>query len=91
MARYVKAFPNADPAWFYLHVGCQLSAYVIGVAGWGSGMKLGSESDGITFSNHRNVGIIVFCLATIQVIQSHFYFQQRFKLGPRRNFLNFEK
>jgi hypothetical protein len=72
MARYVKAFPNADPAWFYLHVGCQLSAYVIGVAGWGSGMKLGSESDGITYSNHRNVGITVFCLCTIQVIRSIF-------------------
>lgn len=67
MARYVKTFPSADPAWFYLHVGCQLSAYVLGLAGWASGMKLGSESEGITFSFHRNVGITLFCLATIQV------------------------
>lgn len=67
MARYVKTFPSADPAWFYLHVGCQLSAYVLGLAGWASGMKLGSESEGITFSVHRNVGITLFCLATIQV------------------------
>ncbi|CAK8541459.1 unnamed protein product [Lathyrus sativus] len=68
MARYVKTFPSADPAWFYLHVGCQLSAYVLGLAGWATGMKLGSESEGITFSVHRNIGITVFCLATIQVL-----------------------
>ncbi|XP_058736840.1 cytochrome b561 and DOMON domain-containing protein At3g25290-like [Vicia villosa] len=67
MARYVKTFPSADPAWFYLHVGCQLSAYVLGVAGWATGIKLGSESEGITFSVHRNVGITLFCLATIQI------------------------
>ncbi|CAI8612476.1 unnamed protein product [Vicia faba] len=67
MARYVKTFPSADPAWFYLHVSCQLCAYVLGVAGWATGMKLGSESEGITFSIHRNVGITLFCLATIQV------------------------
>ncbi|GAU29611.1 hypothetical protein TSUD_164590 [Trifolium subterraneum] len=67
MARYVKTFPSADPAWFYLHVGCQLTAYVLGVAGWGTGMKLGSQSEGITFSAHRNIGITLFILATIQV------------------------
>ncbi|CAJ2670014.1 unnamed protein product [Trifolium pratense] len=67
IARYVKAFPSADPAWFYLHVGCQLTAYVLGVAGWGSGIKLGTESEGITFTVHRNIGITLFCLATIQV------------------------
>lgn len=67
IARYMRVFPSADPAWFYLHVGCQLSAYVIGVAGWGTGMKLGSESEGIQYSPHRNIGITVFCLATIQV------------------------
>lgn len=65
MARYMKVF--ADPAWFYLHVACQLSAYIIGVAGWGTGLKLGSESSGITYHGHRNIGIALFCLATLQV------------------------
>ncbi|XP_039118966.1 cytochrome b561 and DOMON domain-containing protein At5g35735-like [Dioscorea cayenensis subsp. rotundata] len=65
MARYMKVF--ADPAWFYLHVACQLSAYIIGVAGWGTGLKLGSESSGITYHGHRNIGIALFCLATLQI------------------------
>ena len=34
IARCLRTFKSTDPAWFYLHVGCQLSAYVIGVVGW---------------------------------------------------------
>lgn len=67
IARYLRTFPSADPAWFYLHAFCQVSAYAIGVAGWGTGLKLGSESKGVTFSTHRNIGITLFCLATVQV------------------------
>ncbi|XP_031275448.1 cytochrome b561 and DOMON domain-containing protein At3g25290-like [Pistacia vera] len=41
---------------------------VIGVAGWGIGLKLGSESKGVTYSHHhRNIGIALFCLATAQI------------------------
>lgn len=67
IARYLRTFPSADPAWFYLHAFCQVSAYSIGVAGWGTGLKLGSESKGVTYSTHRNIGITLFCLATVQV------------------------
>ncbi|OIW21170.1 hypothetical protein TanjilG_29990 [Lupinus angustifolius] len=67
IARYMRTFPSADPAWFYLHVGCQLSAYVIGVAGWATGLKLGSNSVGITYSLHRNIGIALFAIATLQI------------------------
>ncbi|KAL3850449.1 hypothetical protein ACJIZ3_012331 [Penstemon smallii] len=67
IARYLKTFPSADPAWFYLHIFCQVSAYAIGVAGWGTGLKLGSESKGITYSIHRNIGIALFSLATVQI------------------------
>lgn len=67
LARYLKVFPSADPAWFYLHVSCQVSAYAIGVAGWGTGLKLGSESKSITYSTHRNIGITLFVFATLQV------------------------
>ncbi|XP_057808331.1 cytochrome b561 and DOMON domain-containing protein At3g25290-like [Salvia miltiorrhiza] len=67
IARYLKVFPSADPAWFYLHVSCQVSAYAIGVAGWGTGLKLGSESKSITHSVHRNIGITLFVFATLQV------------------------
>lgn len=60
-------FQSADPAWFYLHVACQCSAYVVGLAGWILGLKLGSESKGITYHKHRDIGIALFCLATVQV------------------------
>ncbi|XWS76016.1 hypothetical protein CRYUN_Cryun01aG0141500 [Craigia yunnanensis] len=67
IARYMRTFESADPAWFYLHVFCQVSAYALGVAGWGTGLKLGSESSGITYSGHRNIGIALFVLATVQI------------------------
>ncbi|GAB4825265.1 hypothetical protein Ancab_008137 [Ancistrocladus abbreviatus] len=66
IARYMKVFKAADPAWFYLHITCQFSAYVVGVAGWGTGLKLGSESSGV-YHAHRNIGIALFSLATLQV------------------------
>eukprot|EP00268_Persea_americana_P023761 TRINITY_DN23280_c0_g1_i1.p1 TRINITY_DN23280_c0_g1~~TRINITY_DN23280_c0_g1_i1.p1 ORF type:complete len:385 (+),score=26.83 TRINITY_DN23280_c0_g1_i1:98-1252(+) len=67
IARYMRVFKSADPAWFYLHVACQTSAYIVGVAGWGTGLKLGSDSVGIKYGAHRNIGIALFCLATLQV------------------------
>ena len=67
VARYMRVYPSADPAWFYLHVGCQMSAYIVGVAGWGTGLKLGSQSEGVEHSKHRNIGITLFVLGTIQV------------------------
>lgn len=66
-ARYLKVSRAADPAWFYLHVTCQTAAYAIGVAGWGTGLKLGSDSAGIKYSAHRNIGTVLFCLGTLQV------------------------
>jgi len=67
IARYLKVFKSADPAWFYLHVTCQTSAYIVGVAGWGTGLKLGSDSTGVTYDTHRALGITLFCLGTLQV------------------------
>ncbi|KAK4372941.1 hypothetical protein RND71_008325 [Anisodus tanguticus] len=66
-ARYLKTFKSANPAWFYLHAACQTAAYAVGVAGWGTGLKLGSDSAGITYTTHRNIGITLFCLGTLQV------------------------
>ncbi|KAF5746147.1 auxin-induced in root cultures protein 12-like [Tripterygium wilfordii] len=67
IARYLKVFKSADPAWFYIHIACQTSAYIVGVAGWGTGMKLGSDSAGTQYNTHRNIGIILFSLGTLQV------------------------
>ncbi|CAN1288780.1 Cytochrome b561 and DOMON domain-containing protein At5g35735 [Linum perenne] len=67
IARYMKVFKAANPAWFYLHVACQLSAYIVGVAGWGTGLKLGSDSVGVEYNKHRNIGITLFCFGTLQM------------------------
>ncbi|OMO64716.1 Cytochrome b561, eukaryote [Corchorus olitorius] len=67
IARYLKVFKSVDPAWFYLHASCQFAAYVVGVAGWATGLKLGSESPGIQYDAHRTIGIILFSLGTLQV------------------------
>ncbi|KAI3675158.1 hypothetical protein L1987_84743 [Smallanthus sonchifolius] len=66
-ARYLKVFNFANPAWFYIHVATQSSAYIVGVAGWATGLKLGSDSTGITDDTHRNIGIILFAFGTLQV------------------------
>ncbi|KAF8646583.1 hypothetical protein HU200_065807 [Digitaria exilis] len=66
-ARYLKTFKSADPAWFYLHVICQLIGYGVGVSGWATGIHLGNLSKGITYSVHRNIGITVFALGTLQI------------------------
>ncbi|XP_076896173.1 cytochrome b561 and DOMON domain-containing protein At5g35735-like [Bidens hawaiensis] len=66
-ARYLKVFTVANPAWFYIHVATQMSAYIVGVAGWATGLKLGSDSSGIQYDKHRNIGIILFSFATLQV------------------------
>lgn len=68
IARYLRTF--ADPVWFYVHVACQLSSYIVGVAGWATGFKLGSQSKGIQYTSHRDFGITLSCLATLQVILS---------------------
>ncbi|CAI9783650.1 unnamed protein product [Fraxinus pennsylvanica] len=67
LARYLKVFKAANPAWFYLHVACQVSGYAVGVAGWGTGLKLGSDSPGVRQDTHRNIGITLFALGTLQV------------------------
>ncbi|CDP18260.1 unnamed protein product [Coffea canephora] len=66
IARYLKVFKSATPAWFYLHVACQTSAYIVGVSGLGTGLKLGHDS-GLSQDTHKAIGIAMVCLATVQV------------------------
>ena len=73
IARYVRTFESADPAWFYVHVTCQISGYAIGVAGWATGLQLGSKSVEIVNKSHRYIGIALFALATLQVVPCSTY------------------
>ncbi|XP_042440877.1 uncharacterized protein LOC122026276 isoform X1 [Zingiber officinale] len=50
--RYLKTFKSADPAWFYLHISCQMLGYVIGVVDWATGLVLGNKSKGIVHTNY---------------------------------------
>lgn len=72
IARYVRTFESADPAWFYAHVSCQIAGYAIGVAGWATGLQLGSQSEGIVYKSHRYIGIALFAIATLQVAHPWF-------------------
>ncbi|XP_061342288.1 cytochrome b561 and DOMON domain-containing protein At3g25290-like [Gastrolobium bilobum] len=69
IARYFRVFPvKWDPTWFYLHIGCQLTGFLIGTVGWAIGLSLGHASTYYTFHTHRAFGIIIFTFSTIQML-----------------------
>ncbi|CAN6486204.1 unnamed protein product [Victoria cruziana] len=72
-ARYLRhQLPSSDPLWFYAHVGLQITGYAAGVAGWATGMRLGSLSEGVVHAMHRKLGTALFCLGTLQMMAMFF-------------------
>ncbi|XP_031503122.1 cytochrome b561 and DOMON domain-containing protein At2g04850 [Nymphaea colorata] len=72
-ARYLRhQLPSSDPFWFYAHVGLQMTGYAAGVAGWATGMRLGSLSEGVVHGLHRKLGTALFCLGTLQMMAMFF-------------------
>ncbi|GLJ53603.1 hypothetical protein SUGI_1143500 [Cryptomeria japonica] len=67
IARHAITFQVAYHTWFYIHAICQSFGYIIGVSGWAIGLKLGSYSKGVVRTSHGIIGIVIFCLATLQV------------------------
>lgn len=67
-ARYLRPLSGSNPAWFFIHVTCQCTGYLLGVASWAMGMKLYTYNQGAVPTKHRKVGISIFALATLQVI-----------------------
>ncbi|KAH9321184.1 hypothetical protein KI387_015823, partial [Taxus chinensis] len=65
-ARYLGQFESLNPAWFYIHVVLQMTGYSMGVAGWAIGLRLGKLSQGISHDFHRNLGIVMFTLGSLQ-------------------------
>ncbi|BBN02509.1 hypothetical protein MPTK1_2g15890 [Marchantia polymorpha subsp. ruderalis] len=63
--RYIRPF--TESIWFYMHVSCQVLGYVLGVIGFGMGIKLQQDSGAIRYK-HRNLGVVMFALATLQVL-----------------------
>ncbi|KHN43618.1 Ferric-chelate reductase 1 [Glycine soja] len=66
LARYLKAFDCLGPTWFQLHRACQSLAFLMGIAGFGTGLYIGNHY-GIHNAPHRCVGITLLCLAITQV------------------------
>ncbi|KAF6991801.1 hypothetical protein CFC21_008847 [Triticum aestivum] len=64
LARY---FRRMDPLWFYLHVGIQFAAFIIGLAGVVAGVALYSKIQA-DIPAHRGLGIFILFLGILQVL-----------------------
>ena len=82
MRRYLKALTIANPLWFYIHSICQATAFVVGIAGFVTGIKLGSDSIRNTHTSHRNMGITLFILGILEV-HSIFSFIHLLKINKK--------
>ncbi|MCO5569910.1 hypothetical protein L7F22_023624 [Adiantum nelumboides] len=65
-ARYIKPF--ADPHWFYMHIVLQCAGYILAVSGWATGVQLLRNSHGLIYQKHKNIGMVLFALSTLQVM-----------------------
>ncbi|KAG6537704.1 hypothetical protein ZIOFF_002799 [Zingiber officinale] len=74
MARETSVSNYQETCMVYLHVSCQILGYDIGVSGWTTGLALGNKSKGIVHTTHRNIGITLFTLCTLQVDNHEFWF-----------------
>ncbi|KAK7260551.1 hypothetical protein RIF29_26695 [Crotalaria pallida] len=66
LARYLKVFDGFGATWFHVHRAFQSLAYLIGVAGFGTGLYMGNHY-GVHHAPHRCIGITLVCLASSQV------------------------
>lgn len=86
-ARYLKPFTNST--WFYLHVSIQLVGFVLGVAGWATGLVLGNRSVGVVYHKHRSVGIALFAISTLQVCAMLIRPSKTHKIRPVWNYYHY--
>ncbi|KAK9108019.1 hypothetical protein Syun_024030 [Stephania yunnanensis] len=71
-ARYFRHMQAVGVMWFYAHTGIQLSAFVLGAAGFGIGVQLGKMSPGVAYRLHRKLGIAAFSLGSLQTLALFF-------------------
>ncbi|KAK9815929.1 hypothetical protein WJX72_012106 [[Myrmecia] bisecta] len=65
IARYMR---SVDPWWFHLHRAIQLTAFLVGIAGLGVGIKMGKKTGTDVELAHRCIGFIVNGLGLLQVL-----------------------
>jgi hypothetical protein len=51
---------------------CQTLAYVLGVVGFGLGLKLQTYEPVLLYHKHRNLGVVIFVFGTLQVGSAKF-------------------
>ncbi|XP_050369026.1 cytochrome b561 and DOMON domain-containing protein At5g35735-like [Argentina anserina] len=68
MARYFRKFPFPITRWFCCHVSCQIIGYVLGTAGWATGIWLGQASKEYHFHTHNILAMNIFAFTTLQMI-----------------------
>uniref|UniRef100_A0A6N2MBB7 Cytochrome b561 and DOMON domain-containing protein n=1 Tax=Salix viminalis TaxID=40686 RepID=A0A6N2MBB7_SALVM len=61
-ARYLRHVQALGPAWFYVHAGIQLCAFIIGTIG------LGELSPGVVYGLHRKLGFAAFSFGALQTL-----------------------
>ncbi|XP_058745046.1 cytochrome b561 and DOMON domain-containing protein At3g25290-like [Vicia villosa] len=69
--RYFRVYPvkwENSKVWFFLHIGCQLTGFLIGTAAFVIGLVLGHSSRYYIFHTHRDFGILIFTFSTIQML-----------------------
>ncbi|CAK9165505.1 unnamed protein product [Ilex paraguariensis] len=85
IARYFNRYPLPSKRWFAFHVFCQTTGYMLGTAGWGIGLWLGSTSTNYHFPTHRLLAIFIFTFTTVQVLALRF---RPIKLDEYRTYWN---
>ncbi|KAI5077941.1 hypothetical protein GOP47_0007765 [Adiantum capillus-veneris] len=65
IARYLR---QRESLWFPLHIGCQITSYILGITGVALGIKLTKELPTADWRHHRVVGVFVLFLATLQIL-----------------------
>nr|KAJ0216187.1 hypothetical protein LSAT_V11C300121470 [Lactuca sativa] len=60
------------------------SAYVVGVAGWATGLKLDSDSVRTEYNTHRNIGIALFALLDSLLVNSISYMDAMWLEAPEQ-------
>ncbi|XP_062103550.1 cytochrome b561 and DOMON domain-containing protein At2g04850 [Humulus lupulus] len=67
-ARYLRHIQSIGPTWFYVHMGIQLSGFVLGTVGFAVGIRLGDLSPGVQYGLHRKLGFAAFLLGALQTL-----------------------
>ncbi|KAJ4835694.1 hypothetical protein Tsubulata_032547 [Turnera subulata] len=68
IARYSRYPLESKDKWYYFHVSCQITGYILGTSGWVVGLWLGHISRYYTFRTHRLYSMLIFAFTTLQAL-----------------------